>query len=187
MKCCAAATRPRSTSGWAWTWIPPELRENRGELEAARERMRCPTWSSSSRSAGDLHSHTDWTDGKATLEQMVKAAIEHGARLRAITDHSPAVGFGMGLDAGRLRRQIERVRDAGRRAGARLHAAGRRRGGHPQGRLARLLGRAARRSWTWSWRACTRPTGCRRRSRPRACARRCATRTSTSSATPRAA
>jgi DNA polymerase (family 10) len=59
---------------------------------------------------GDLHVHTDWSDGKATLEQMVAAARERGYEYLNITDHSPAVGFGMGLDAGRLHAQIERVR-----------------------------------------------------------------------------
>jgi DNA polymerase (family X) len=91
-------------------WIPPELRENRGELEAARE-GRLPDLVRLEQIRGDLHSHTDWTDGKATLEVMVEAAIRKGYGYYNVTDHSPAVGFGMGLDAGRLRRQIERVRE----------------------------------------------------------------------------
>src|SRR4029079_13106272 len=59
---------------------------------------------------GDLHSHTDWSDGKLTLEQLVEAARAKGYEYLNVTDPSPAVGFGMGLDAGRLRKQIERVR-----------------------------------------------------------------------------
>jgi DNA polymerase (family 10) len=90
-------------------WIPPELRENRGELRAARSGD-LPDLLELSDIRGDLHVHTDWSDGKASLERMVDAAIALGRRYIVVTDHSPAVGFGMGLDAGRLRAQIERVR-----------------------------------------------------------------------------
>ncbi len=91
-------------------WIPPELREHRGELKAAREGT-LPELVELDMIRGDLHMHTDWSDGKATLEAMVNGAIELGRSYVAITDHSPSVGFGMGLDAGRLRAQIERVRE----------------------------------------------------------------------------
>jgi DNA polymerase (family 10) len=90
-------------------WIPPELREGRGELEAARKDA-LPALVEVSDIRGDLHVHTDWSDGKATLEQMVATARERGYEYVNITDHSPAVGFGMGLDAGRLHAQVERVR-----------------------------------------------------------------------------
>ncbi len=90
-------------------FIPPELREGRGELEAARA-GRLPDLVAVADIRGDLHTHTDWSDGKATLEQMVAAARGRGHEYLNVTDHSPAVGFGMGLDAGRLHAQIERVR-----------------------------------------------------------------------------
>ena len=90
-------------------WIPPELREHRGELEAARA-GKLPELVAESDIRGDLHVHTDWSDGKASLEQMVAAGRARGYAYMNITDHSPAVGFGMGLDAGRLHAQIERVR-----------------------------------------------------------------------------
>jgi DNA polymerase (family X) len=90
-------------------WVPPELRENRGEIEAARAHA-LPDLVTLEQIRGDLHSHTDWSDGKLTLEQLVEAARAKGYGYLNVTDHSPAVGFGMGLDAGRLRRQIERVR-----------------------------------------------------------------------------
>ncbi len=90
-------------------WVPPELRENRGEIEAARAH-RLPELIALDQIRGDLHAHTDWSDGKSTLEEMVAAAQAKGYAYLNITDHSPAVGFGMGLDAGRLHRQIERVR-----------------------------------------------------------------------------
>jgi DNA polymerase (family 10) len=90
-------------------WIPPELRENRGELQAART-GRLPELVRLEHIRGDLHMHTDWSDGKLPLERMVDGAIARGYSFCVITDHSPAVGFGMGLDAARLRAQIERVR-----------------------------------------------------------------------------
>lgn len=93
----------------AMDWVPPELRENRGEIEAARAHA-LPDLVTLEQIRGDLHSHTDWSDGKLTLEQLVEAAQAKGYGYLNVTDHSPAVGFGMGLDAGRLRRQIERVR-----------------------------------------------------------------------------
>jgi DNA polymerase (family 10) len=91
-------------------FVPPELRENRGELEAARAH-RLPELVTLEQIRGDLHSHTDWSDGKMTLEQLVAAAQEKGYEYLNVTDHSPAVGFGMGLDAGRLRKQIDRIRE----------------------------------------------------------------------------
>jgi len=90
-------------------WIPPELRENRGELEAARAHA-LPDLVTLDHIRGDLHAHTDWSDGKLSLEQLVAAVREKGFEYLNVTDHSPAVGFGMGLDAGRLRQQIDRVR-----------------------------------------------------------------------------
>jgi DNA polymerase (family 10) len=90
-------------------WIPPELREHRGELAAARAGV-LPDLLRLEDIRGEFHCHTDWSDGKAPLERMVEAARELGRSYLVITDHSPAVGFGMGLDAGRLRAQIERVR-----------------------------------------------------------------------------
>lgn len=91
-------------------WIPPELREHRGELKAARA-GELPQLVTLADIRGDFHMHTDWSDGKATLEQMVNGAIELGRSYAVVTDHSPSVGFGMGLDAARLRAQIERVRE----------------------------------------------------------------------------
>jgi DNA polymerase (family 10) len=91
-------------------WIPPELREHRGELEAARA-GKLPELVAVGDIRGDLHLHTDWSDGKASLEQMVAAGRARGYAYMNITDHSPSVGFGMGLDAGRLHAQVERVRE----------------------------------------------------------------------------
>ncbi len=70
-----------------YAWIPPELRENRGELEAARE-DRLPQLVELADVKGDLHMHTDWSDGRAALEEMVLAAKERGRRYIAICDHA---------------------------------------------------------------------------------------------------
>ena len=83
-------------------WIPPELRENRGELEAARDGGLPPVVELSDL-RGDLHMHTDWSDGRATLEEMVSAAQTLGHRYVAICDHARR------LRDGRLERQAEEI------------------------------------------------------------------------------
>jgi DNA polymerase (family 10) len=69
-------------------WIPPPLREDRGEIEAG-QRGELPDLVSESDIRGDLHTHTDLTDGVATLEVMVQAAAERGYAYYAVTDHAP--------------------------------------------------------------------------------------------------
>jgi DNA polymerase (family 10) len=88
--------------------IPPELRENRGEIEAARQH-RLPALIERSDLRGDLHVHTDASDGHASLADMVDAARKAGLSYVAITDHSRGLGVAHGLDAGRLARQIELI------------------------------------------------------------------------------
>ena len=71
-----------------YAYIPPELRENAGELEAARE-GRLPDLVELGDLRGDLHSHSTWSaDGKSSIEEMARAAIERGYRYLAVTDHS---------------------------------------------------------------------------------------------------
>ncbi len=70
-----------------YAWIPPELRENGGELEAAR-RGELPVLVEQDDVKGDLHLHSDWSDGRATIEEMALAAIARGYAHMAITDHS---------------------------------------------------------------------------------------------------
>ncbi len=70
-----------------YAWIPPELRENTGELEAAR-RSELPVLVEQREVKGDLHLHSDWSDGRATIEEMALAAIARGYDYMAITDHS---------------------------------------------------------------------------------------------------
>ena len=75
-------------------WIPPELREGRGELEAAPPGRAARRWSTSSDIKGDLHMHTTASDGAPTAEEMAAAARERGLEYIAITDHSASHGFG---------------------------------------------------------------------------------------------
>jgi DNA polymerase (family 10) len=83
-------------------WIPPELRENRGELAAARNGS-LPKLVELEDIAGDLHSHTTWSDGRASLEEMVSAARQLGRRYLAVCDHAKR------LKDGRLERQAEEI------------------------------------------------------------------------------
>ena len=85
-----------------YAWIPPELRENRGELDAARER-RLPELVTLGDLKGDLHMHTDWSDGRGTLEEMVLAAKERGHSYIAICDHARR------LRDGRIEKQTEEI------------------------------------------------------------------------------
>jgi DNA polymerase (family 10) len=95
-------------------WIPPELREGRGELEAAAA-GELPELVTLDDLRGDLHSHTTLSDGRQDVEAMVEAARERGYEYLAITDHSATHGFGNHVTPDALRAQIERVRalDAG--------------------------------------------------------------------------
>jgi len=92
-------------------YIEPELRENRGELEAARTGA-LPELISLEDIRGDLHSHTIASDGHNTIEEMALAARQRGYEYLAITDHSASHGFGNDVSPEQLRRQIELVREA---------------------------------------------------------------------------
>ena len=89
-------------------WIPPELRENRGEIEAA-EAANLPELVTVDDLRGDLHCHTDATDGAHSLRAMAEAARERGYDYLAITDHSRRVAMAHGLDADRLREQMAAI------------------------------------------------------------------------------
>ena len=92
-------------------YIEPELRENRGELEAART-GELPRLITLDDIRGDLHSHTIASDGHNTIEEMGLAARERGYEYLAITDHSASHGFGNDVSPEQLRRQIELIREA---------------------------------------------------------------------------
>jgi DNA polymerase (family 10) len=90
-------------------YIEPELRENRGELEAAAAGA-LPQLIEQSDLRGDLHSHTTASDGTASIEEMALAALQFGYEYLAITDHSASFGFGDEVSPDRLREQIARIR-----------------------------------------------------------------------------
>jgi DNA polymerase (family 10) len=99
-------------------WIDPELREDRGEIQAARE-GRLPTLVEHSDLVGDLHVHSNWSDGLASIADMAMAAAGHGLHYVAICDHSRRLAVTHGLDAGKLERQrqaIAQLAPDGRRA-----------------------------------------------------------------------
>ena len=89
-------------------WIPPELRENRGEIELALSHG-LPVLVSQADLKGDLHVHTDWTDGAHHLEQMVKQARAMGYSYLAVTDHSQSLKISRGLDERRLQDQLRLI------------------------------------------------------------------------------
>ncbi len=93
--------------------IPPELREERGEIEAAREH-RLPSLVDVGDLHGDLHVHSDASDGSTGLRQMAEAARAAGLQYIAITDHSRNLRIAHGLDTTRLAKQIDRIDELNR-------------------------------------------------------------------------
>lgn len=92
-------------------YIPPELREGSGEIEAAEAR-KLPELIELPDIRGDLHVHSDWSDGRVSLEDMVEAAMERGREYIAMTDHSSGRGIANGLTVERLaahNREIDEV------------------------------------------------------------------------------
>jgi len=90
-------------------YIPPELREAQGEIEKA-ERGAIPELVELSDIKGNLHTHTEWSDGHDSIEEMAVAAKDMGYQYIAITEHSGGRGIAHGLDAERLKRQIDEIR-----------------------------------------------------------------------------
>ncbi|NAS88980.1 DNA polymerase/3'-5' exonuclease PolX [ANME-1 cluster archaeon AG-394-G21] len=88
-------------------YIPPELREDRGEIEAAKAH-RIPKLVAANDIKGDLHVHTNWSDGKNSIEEMALTAISSGYEYIAVADHSPAVGIAGGMNEAKItKRQVE--------------------------------------------------------------------------------
>jgi DNA polymerase (family X) len=97
-------------------WIPPELREERGEIEAAAA-GRLPALVQLEQIRGDLHVHTKATDGRNSLEEMAEAAEALGYEYLAITDHSPAVRIALGMKPAGFRRQWKEIDTLNARGG----------------------------------------------------------------------
>ena len=89
-------------------YIPPELRENTGEIEAALEN-RIPRLVELTDIRGIIHTHTQWSDGVNTIEEMARACIQQGYEYLAISDHSKAAGYANGLNEERVRQQQKEI------------------------------------------------------------------------------
>lgn len=107
----AGATEEDVYAAVGLAWIPPELRENRGEIELA-EAGKLPRLIELSDIQGDLHMHTTASDGRGTILEMAEAAKARGLKYIAITDHSKRVSMANGLDATRLRAHWQEIREA---------------------------------------------------------------------------
>ena len=100
-------------------WVEPELREDRGEIEAAQER-RLPRLVEESDIRGDLHVHSKWSDGISSIEEIAQAAQKRGYQYVAICDHSKSLRIAHGLDESRLLKQIEEIDRVNEKLGQRL-------------------------------------------------------------------
>ncbi|MCG7840953.1 MAG: DNA polymerase/3'-5' exonuclease PolX [Methanomassiliicoccales archaeon] len=95
-------------------WIPPEMREDRGEIDLSRK-GRIPRILELSEIRGDLHTHTEASDGVDSMEAMTEAALGKGYEYLAFTDHSRSLKVGNGLSVERLQENIRLVRKIGER------------------------------------------------------------------------
>jgi DNA polymerase (family 10) len=107
----ASAAEEEIYAALAMDWMPPELRENLGEIEAAVQHH-LPKLISIGDIKGDVHMHTVETDGHNTIREMAEAGLAHGYQYVAITDHSKALAMTNGLDEKRALEHIRRIREA---------------------------------------------------------------------------
>jgi len=106
----AGATEEEIYAALGLDWIPPELRENNGEIEAA-EQHRLPALIELKDIRGDVHMHTNATDGKCSIREMAEAAVQRGYEYIAITDHTKNLAMTFGLDDERALEHIRRIRE----------------------------------------------------------------------------
>ncbi|WP_457637156.1 DNA polymerase/3'-5' exonuclease PolX [Oceanithermus sp.] len=99
-------------------WIPPPLREDRGEIEAAQA-GKLPELVRLEQIKGDLQVHSTWSDGKATLEELARAAAERGYEYLAVTDHSPAVRVAGGVPPEKVAERVAAIRALNEKNGGR--------------------------------------------------------------------
>jgi DNA polymerase (family 10) len=92
------------------SYIPPEIREGQREIELA-EKDSLPSLIELSDIKGDLHIHTDWSDGRVSLEEIVEAAVAKGYQYIAITDHPIGLGITSGLDEKKIHSQVEEIKN----------------------------------------------------------------------------
>jgi DNA polymerase (family 10) len=106
----AAATEEEIYAALGMDWIPPEMRESLGEIEAAAAHS-LPRLIQESDLRGDVHMHTDASDGQNTIREMAEAAVKAGYQYIAITDHSKALAMIRGLDEKRALEHMQRIRE----------------------------------------------------------------------------
>jgi DNA polymerase (family 10) len=105
----AGATEEDVYAAVGLAWIPPELREDGGEIEAART-GRLPALVTAAEIRGDLHAHTDWSDGHLSLEKLIEAAERRGYEYIVVSDHSRSTAIAGGLGVDELRAQVQKIR-----------------------------------------------------------------------------
>jgi DNA polymerase (family 10) len=115
----AAATEEEIYSALGMDWMPPEMRENLGEIEAAA-RHSLPRMIEAADLKGDLHMHTTASDGNCSITEMAEAAIACGYKYIAITDHSKVLAMTGGLDEKRALEHIKNIREVDRRMEGRI-------------------------------------------------------------------
>jgi DNA polymerase (family 10) len=115
----AAATEEEIYAALGMDWMPPELRENLGEIEAAA-RHALPRLIQKADIRGDLHMHTTATDGHNSIREMADAALACGYRYIAITDHSKNLAMTNGLDEKRALEHVKRIREVDRQMEGRI-------------------------------------------------------------------
>ncbi len=115
----AAATEEQIYTALGMDWMPPELRENLGEIEAAA-RHALPRLIDLADIKGDVHMHTTATDGRNSILEMADAALARGYRYIAITDHSKNLAMTNGLDEKRALEHIRRIREVDRQMEGRI-------------------------------------------------------------------
>ena len=115
----AAATEEEIYAALGMEWIPPELRENLGEMDMAAEH-KLPRLIEERDLKGDVHMHTTATDGRNTIREMAEAAIACGYEYIAITDHSKALAMTNGLDEKRALEHLKRIREVERELEGRI-------------------------------------------------------------------
>jgi DNA polymerase (family X) len=114
----AGRTEEELYKAFGMAYIEPELRENKGELEAARKPGGLPKLIGYNDLRGDLQTQTDWTDGSASIEEMARAAMAQGLKYIAITDHTKRLAMTHGLDEKRIVRQMAEIKKVNQK----LHA-----------------------------------------------------------------
>jgi DNA polymerase (family 10) len=110
-KMVAGSTEEEVYKALGLRWVPPELREAGGEIEASAA-GKLPVLVDHTDIRGDFHVHTEWSDGVGTIESLAKKAISRGYEYLAVTDHSQSLKIANGLSPERLNKQVAAVRKA---------------------------------------------------------------------------